>query len=110
MKPFDLDAAKCGDPIIVAMDDARNYCYIGQTKAGMVVIEAPTGVVYVRNGSDLFMAPKKRTVWVNLYNTVDGRISAGSELMHDTEARANAACSGSKSRIGGKAWPLEIED
>ena len=50
---------------------------------------------------DLFMATKKRTVWVNLY--------PNSHNSHwRTEEAANIAAG--TERIGGKAYPVEIEE
>jgi len=50
------------------------------------------------------MAPRKRTVWVNVYP--DGtNCHAGA---YETEAIANNYAS--HQRIGNRAWPLEIED
>ena len=51
---------------------------------------------------DLFMAPIKRTVWVNLY----GRQLES--VCHSTEEDADKHAS--SDRIGGKAYPLEIEE
>lgn len=47
------------------------------------------------------MAPVKRTVWGNLYGN-------GAALWYDTEERADDSAVGD--RLGGRAWPIEIEE
>lgn len=102
MKPFDLEAAKRGEPI------TNNYglerYFIGVEKNGYVVCEDEAGHTIYYHHRDLFMAPKKTTVWVNLY---DG----GQYNARDTEEDADhtdslVICT----RIGGKAYPVEIEE
>ena len=51
--------------------------------------------------NDLFMAPIKRTVWVNLYKYHVA-------IWHDTEKAADDGTRGN--RHGGRAWPIEIEE
>ena len=100
MKPFDLEAAKRGDPIVT--DTGYECKFIGIDSKGWIVVE------YINGGGidaysycDLFMAPKKRTVWVNFYTN--------SHNSHwRTEEAANIAAG--TERIGGKAYPVEIEE
>lgn len=110
MKPFDLEAAKCGEPICTRGGVERFF--IGTNKRGEIFVEDISGKHYVMfkdgmthtgkpNTLDLFMAPKKRTVWVNLYP--DNHNSHWR-----TEEAANIAA-GTK-RIGSKAYPVEIEE
>ena len=51
------------------------------------------------------MAPKKRTVWVNFYEN-------GWAYYGDSEydAEINASGYNTIKRIGGRAWPVEIEE
>jgi len=62
---------------------------------------------YNRNGPEdqdgLFMAPKRRTVWLNLY-------PKACNTAHFYATQKEADRSADPSRIGGKAWPLEVEE
>lgn len=113
MKPFDLEAAKRGEPIVTR--DGRVVKFVAYVPEavfphrlvvlvdGFIVRLYETGVTYTNcdSESDLFMAPKKRTVWVNLY--------PDSHNSHwRTEEAANIAAG--TERIGGKAYPIEIEE
>lgn len=115
MKPFNLQDAINGKPVITRAGDSLTFgAYIPQANGYKLFMLRPDGVVlrYNENGiyicndiespMDLFMAPTKRTVWVNLY---------GRELesvCHPTEEDADKHAS--PDRIGGKAYPLEIEE
>jgi len=116
MKPFDLEAAKRGEPIVTR--DGREAKFIAHVPEAneiqKIVVSVDKGLISLRqNGrtwkdtdtrSDLFMAPKKRTVWVNLY-------SDGEAFYHYTQEEADDLDSGAKEdRIGGKAYPVEIEE
>lgn len=118
MKPFDLEAAKRGEPI--CNRDGENCVFITHvpdaTHEYRVVALMPFKEVYCfdETGSydcdgdasrhDLFMATRKRTVWVNVYPP-EARNFGGS---YETEAIADNYAS--PKRIGNRAWPLEIED
>jgi hypothetical protein len=117
MKPFDLEAAKRGDPIVtrdgrpakfIAHVPEANACYqVVALFSGLISTYAASGHVYSEKNPydvDLFMAPRKRTVWVNVYPP-EARNFGGS---YETEAIANNYAS--PKRIGNRAWPLEIED
>jgi hypothetical protein len=80
MKPFDLEAAKRGEPIVtrdgrpakfIAHVPEANACYqVVALFSGLISTHAVSGRVYPEkhpNDADLFMAPRKRTVWVNVY-------------------------------------------
>ena len=113
MKPFSLEAAKRGEPIvcrdgtpakfIAYVPEARPACRVVVLAGDFVVTEAVDGRRWtdVESDTDIFMAPKKRTVWLNLYSNEAAR-------MHPTQRAADE--SGENNRIGGKAWPLEIEE
>jgi hypothetical protein len=104
MKPFDLEAAKRGDPIYETTMSALVH-FVGIDSEGEYVVEHQH-LMYRRTGNELRMAPKKRTVWVNLYSH--------SEAFHySTQKEADAdsrEMNAANPRIGGKAWPLEIEE
>jgi hypothetical protein len=98
MTPFDLEAAKRGAPITC---DGTEVFFIGTDSKGNIVIEC-NGSISTSLRCYLYMAPVKRTVWVNVYK------KHGVACHYDTQAEADKqACS---DRIGGKAWPLEIEE
>ncbi len=108
MKPFNLEKALAGDPVITR--DGRKVTIAGynptggkEKVAGWIAcnpsnagwkdiacfwdsnggFEGDTGPC---NPEDLFMAPKQRTLWVNLFPKVSGRNPA---LTFDTEKDAD---------------------
>lgn len=110
MKPFDLEAAKRGEPIQCCGLSAKFIAYEPEA--------APyEQVIYLGHGNQIFtadtkgmgshhavvMAPKKRIVWVNL-------LISGKAFHYDTEESANRMIGSSDQRIGGKAYPVEIEE
>ena len=101
MKPFDLEAAKRGEPIYIHL--VCEPTFIGLREDGRVVAESAEGWLGSYMQSDVFMAPKKRTVWVNLYPT-----SLQISYWHNSEEEASKLAS--SNRIGGKAYPVEIEE
>jgi hypothetical protein len=113
MKPFDLEAAKRGEPIQTS--DGRPAKFIAHVpdahKDSRLVIQIGGSVyLYHEEGKltdfgsgkhcDLFMTPRKRTVWVNLYED-------GIARWHYTETTADSF---PKLRIENRAFPLEIEE
>lgn len=117
MKPFDLEAAKRGDPIMTR--DGRPVKFIAHVpyarEGDRVVMLFEDVVLWLGKSGhfylskephhyDLFMAPRKRTVWVNVYPMTEGR----SCYWYNTEKAANE--SAGTLRIGNRAWPLEIEE
>jgi len=84
LKPFDLEAAKAGKPIVCQDGTpAKFIAYVpdGFTdeklailRNGKIVGHAENGGIFYNSSgysSDLFMAPEKRKVWVNIIeNTV----------------------------------------
>ena len=115
MKPFDLEAAKAGAPIVTRDGrPAKFIAHVAEAQPSQRLLVLIDGGVYAKFESgkyaaspahvfnnDLFMAPVKRTVWVNLY----GGCAA---IWHDTEERADDGTHGN--RLGGRAWPIEIEE
>ena len=106
MKPFNLELAKAGDRIL---DSGRNIVFfIGVKQDGLIVIEDQYGSLFTVPSKNVFMAPKIRTVWVNLYKF---RQLTGNNW-HDTEELADLATDSDDLgyRIGGKAYPVEIKE
>lgn len=117
MKPFDLEAAKRGEPIITR--DGRPVKFIAHVPEAraahrVVIVDVAAGYIGIRheNGmwgesprkDDLFMAPRKRTVWVNLYK-------GHNAVWHNSEESADViAEDGISHRIGLRAYPIEIEE
>ena len=115
MKPFNLEAAKAGAPLVTCNGrPAKFIAHVAEAQPSQRLVVLIDGGVYTKFESggysknpahvssyDLFMAPVKRTVWVNLY----GGCAA---IWHDTEERADDGTHGN--RLGGRAWPIEIEE
>lgn len=129
MKPFDLEKALAGEPVVTR--DGREVFGIvrlknpgGIYKIGGWVCSASTdgsrdvSITWKSNGSyrdsfhdlDIFMAPRKRTVWVNVYTNGE-RFFAGQCAFYNTMAAAEAT---RKYGPSGQAYlgtfPLEIEE
>ena len=116
MKPFDLEAAKRGEPIqtrdgqpakfIAHVPEATESQQVVVLIGNTVRARYPTGTFYDFEGGhdDLFMAPRKRTVWVNLYPTHEGRVCYWYEMKEKADKASFYK------RIGNRAWPLEIEE
>ncbi|NML34902.1 hypothetical protein [Paraburkholderia antibiotica] len=112
MKPFDLDAAKRGEPIQARIDgEWNNVKFVGLGWADAVIVDhVSLGMLrYSGDLSDwLRMAPKKRTVYVNLYPEHATIIAGGYRAVwHDTLHEAQF-----RSLIGALAVavPIEIEE
>lgn len=110
MKPFNLERAKAGDPIVCRNGTpAKFIAHVPETSECSRVIGLSDGLVffYYENGfyakdepyvRDLFMAKKKRTVWINLY----------ANEIYENEDQARMFSRGG--RINNKAYPVEIEE
>ena len=118
MKPFSLEAAMRGEPIVCR--DGTPAKFVAHVPEA---VKSQRVIVQIRNNfglfhetgwwgeinphySDLFMAPKKRTVWVNFY----GGLSA---TFFESESDADDAHNKFYSdmhRIGDRAYPVEIEE
>jgi len=94
MKPFDLEAAKRGEPIQTIKGGLLYF--IGVTRSGSIMIETESCYTSPFKPDQLRIAPKKRTVWVNFY------------IVYETEAEANRGAV--NDRVGGKAYPVEIDE
>jgi hypothetical protein len=116
MKPFDLEAAKRGEPIqtrggkpakfIAHVPEATQPQQVVVLIGNSVRARYPNGTFHkwAEDDDDLFMASRKRTVWVNLYPMSEGKAC----YWYNTEKAASEA--GGTLRIGNRAWPLEIEE
>lgn len=117
MKPFDLEAAKRGEPIQTREGTPVKFiAHVPEADQSRRVVVLIGGeiVCFDGNGShagvfetelDLFMAPRKRTVWINLYRNSEGRYAS-----HTYSKKEFADENGGLARIGGRAWPFEIEE
>ena len=104
MKSFDLEAAKRGDPIVDLCTD-RVVHFIGLAQNKDVLIEiVETKSIQRRIYTQIGMAPKKRTIWVNFCS------STSKARYYPTQQDADYHGWLSISRIGGKAYPVEIEE
>lgn len=115
MKPFDLEAAKAGAPIVTRDGrSAKFIAHVAEAHPSQRLLVLIDGGVYTKfesgkysnspahvSHNDLFMAPVKRPVWANVYGY-------GGAIWYDTEKAADdRALIG---RLGGRAWPIEIEE
>lgn len=98
MKPFDLEAAKRGEPI--CLYDGEKVHFVGLSAMGAVVYEKKNGDLFSCDPALVKMAPKKRTVWVNLY-------SSAVFDSWDSESRARSVAGHNAIAI---AVPVEIEE
>lgn len=121
MKPFNLQRAIAGDPIMTR--DGRKVKLIAHLPEMwhdfnvVCLIEDDRIETYTRGGQydprekdyclDIFMVPKKHTVWVNFYDdgTAVWNISKENADHHD-EFYVDSCME----RIGGKAYPVEIDE
>jgi hypothetical protein len=113
MKPFNLEAAQRGDKLVTrAGEEAEFIAYVPKAGehyqvlalVGLMPKTYDTNGCFLRGSEstyDLFMAPKKRTIWLNIYP------SSNAYCYRSEEMAESVACD---ERIGGKAWPLEIEE
>ena len=112
MKPFDLEAALAGAPLITRDGATVKFiAYVPEAHEGQrVVVLDSEGMISVHfengnyyhaaaAGNDLFMAPKKRTVWVNFFKY-------GECHYYGDKDTADIYMSG---RLG-DSYPVEIEE
>lgn len=124
MKPFDLEAAKRGEPMMtrdrrkvihfhhIETDDSRLCCVVqvaGQHGAGWI----PKNGRYddaVDGPDDLLMVPKKRTVYVQIFDKpTDTRTPALRAFAFGNEADALSNLNATEWGVLIKALPVEIE-
>jgi len=111
MKPFNLEAAMRGDPIVCRDGRlARFVAYVPDADETERLVVLVDGGIYVLhedgqyvNGEisfcDLFMAPKKQTLWINIY--------PDSACVYHSEQEANM--NANPARLYGRAYQVEVE-
>ncbi len=101
MKPFDLEAAKRGEPI--QYRDGVEVKFIAHVPeahhSAKVIVLSPAGFISIRNEKgrigtidnpiDLMMAPKKITYWVNIYKNEYGPLKHCAGTLITSEEIAN---------------------
>lgn len=93
MKPFDLEAAKRGEPI--CDNGGQPFYFVGIDKDGRVVYQHPRpGVwqVFVCDQDQMRMRPRKVVYYVNIYRTSSGALEFGTMLHKTQDAAVHAAC------------------
>lgn len=126
-KPFDLQKALAGEPVVTdkghyatyrftAVNDAIKhhhvFTYTDDKEREWVTVVNNEGLSsdtgsWITNPAALFMAPVKKTVWVNLYDW-DGKIAVGKSETYESEEEAKkAAGTGTSAYLG--TYPIEIE-
>ena len=119
-KPFDLSRAKLGEPVITR--DGRKARIVCFDKKGTYPLVALVEMgdyentfsfkndgcfaAEANNESDLFMAPVKRTVWVNVYK-VEQAFTTG-QIVYSNKQTAEQTADEGDNYLG--AYPIEIED
>ena len=125
LKPFDLEKALKGEKVVTR--DGREVEQIFYFDKAVRNEYPLRGVIngglssYTREGrvflggemaGDLFMAPKERVVWVNLFkDKTDLPNSYGRRAAHHlSQENADIAAGKNSSRIGNRAYPITIEE
>lgn len=120
MQPFNLEAAKRGDPCMRRDGEPVKFvAHVPEATEGQrVIILSSDGSILVRpefgrylfnrneeHPADIVMAPKKKTLWVNMYDRY-----SECQWFATKETADKAAYVKGLARVGNKAWPLEIEE
>ena len=116
MKPFDLQAAKRGEPLITSRGspvtefhhfetELSTWCCVAVVN-GACLWTSVSGVISGTHGLTLCMAPKKRTVYINLHKQRDS--SEIVPYLYSDELYANSQRGHSTNCLG--TFPIEIED
>lgn len=125
MKPFDLEAAKAGAPVMTGSgNDVTIFTYdfrSAQPIVGYVhhrSLDSDTLCKWYRDGIystdkspsclDLVMAPVKVTMWANVYKNDAGWFYTGAGLYHTKEEARAATDLTLHCYVG--AFPVEIEE
>lgn len=99
MKPFDLEKALAGDPIVtrnrkpcaqVHEFECNNELCIAGVVDGEIKTFTKEGVFHPgrETNFDLFMAPKVREYWVNVYRNKNGSLEMGAEYESEEKAKS----------------------
>lgn len=99
MKPFDLEKALAGEPVITKegkevtqltyFDTIERHCLYGVVD-GEVYSWNIDGKIFI--DPDLFMAPKIKKRWVNLYHTETGHVICSVPFESNFESNCQAIC------------------
>lgn len=119
LKPFNLEAALKGEKVVTRDGrEVKDIAHLPSSKSGYVVAGVLDGDIatFTEEGGfciknpypdeDLFMAPKERVVWVNLY----GNLGIESNCGYFYDALGIADRLASPGRIGGKAFSITITE
>lgn len=123
LKPFDLEAAKRGEPLVTrdgrAVSEFHHFTTEATNKPCIAIING--NVSWTRtNGlvgdgyqedNDLFMAPKKRTVYVQIFDKaadVDAPCLKAVAFENERDAEINLGTTTWGVLV--KAFPIEIEE
>lgn len=128
-KPFDLQKALAGEPVVTKDGNPATYRFTAKnttikhthvftrTDANgnewAVIVDdegrpSNASSLIVKN-AELFMAPVKKTVWVNTYNSsIMGNIELGCTTPYNSEEEAKQAWGYNSSDYIG-TYPIEIE-
>jgi hypothetical protein len=125
MKQFDLEAAKRGEPLVtrdgrkvihfhhIETDESRLCCVVhveGHAGAGWVPKDGRYSEV-VDGPDDLFMAPKTRTVFVQIFNKeTDGKSPALRAVAFENKGDAESNLKTTAWPVLAVAVPVEIEE
>ena len=100
MKPFDLERALSGDPIqtrsgkpfiqIHKFDTKDDDCLYGVVDGEVLSFtkDGRFNPSYGISEYDLFMAPKVREYWVNVYRNKNGSLEMGAEYESEEKAKS----------------------
>ncbi len=91
MKPFDLEAAKRGEPFGYQFHNGscKLRAFIGVRSNGEIVYEHPRdGSLDSTSATNLRMLPRKTARWVNIYRRSDGTLRLSNTGPHDAEEDA----------------------
>ena len=86
MIKFDLEKALAGDKVINKIGDEQKECHRFEGVDGANIGHVRNGQIYISKESDLFMAPKKLSGFVNVYD--DGRTG----FTNDTRKECDETC------------------
>lgn len=107
LKPFDLEAAKRGEP--VCLFDGTPVHFVGVSLGGRAVTQGvSTHTLNEDSPHHLRMAPKKRTVWVNIHS-IEG-VAAWYDSKNKAESMHAFGVSQGNSQAIAIAVPVEIEE
>jgi len=114
MKPFDLEAAKRGEPIQSRIDgEWNNVKFVGLGFENAVIVDhVSMGTLRYREdlADRLRMAPKKRTIFVNVYQMRHESRDAYQACAFDERPVAIHDSAVNSAKFHAIAIPIEIEE